>query len=87
MALVERHNWDIGTTAMKGQLEGCQIKTEDGWKTVSDWWIDHATEQINIEFEGEDIAVQYPLKEKFAVKVYDSIKPLKNLIIARMKRI
>lgn len=82
MILIERHNWDIGTTAIKGQLTGSVIQLSDNvWKTVSDWYIDFATGMINIIFEEDnsgDPASMFKLSDKFKVKIPDSIFPIKH---------
>ena len=82
MAKVIRDKWDIGTTAIKGQLIGNRIQLADNsWKTVEDWFIDFATGMIVVEFvedAPEDRPSEFTLKSKFIVEIDDSIKPLKN---------
>jgi len=92
MAIVIRDKWDIGTTAIKGQLVGAQIQLADGsWKTVAsddDWYIDFATQMINIHF-AEDVglpASSFRISDKFIVKLDDSITPIKEKKTAEPKR-
>ncbi len=90
MALVERHHWDIFTTAIKGQLIGSQIQLDDGnWKTVKDFYIDETTRTINIIFEEDnedDPASIFPLSSKFIVKVPDTIIPIKKKKFRKHKK-
>ena len=88
--MIIRDKWDIGTTAYKGMLIGSQIQLEDNsWKEVKDWYIDHATNMINIIFVGdtEDTpASAFRLQDKFIVKIPDIIKPIKKKRTRKHKR-
>lgn len=89
MSIVTRDKWDIGTTAIKGELIGCQIQlADDSWKTVEDWYIDHATGMINIVFIGdteETPASAFRLQDKFIIKIDNTIKPIKKKLLAERK--
>ncbi len=87
--MIIRDKWDIGTMAYKGSLIGIQLKLEDGtWKEVKDWYIDHATNMINIVFveDDEDMAASsFRLQDKFVVKLSENIKPIKKKKIRKHK--
>ncbi len=79
--------WDIGTTAIKGQLDGAKVQMEDdSWLTVEDWYIDFQTGMINIVFVGETIARSFRLGSKFIVDIPESITPIKEKKISKQKK-
>lgn len=83
--LIERDKWDIGTTAIKGELIGCQLKLADGnWHTVIDWYIDHAIRAITVVFE--DDTFQFTLSNKFEIRLPDTIVAIKDKKIGRINR-
>ena len=88
--MVIRDKWDIGTTAIKGNLIGSQIQLDDdSWHEIKDWYIDFATGMINLIFtddEEDDPASSFRLQDKFIVKIPDIIKPIKKKKHRKRKR-
>jgi len=81
MAKVIRDKWDIVTTAIKHQLIGAEIQLDDGsWKTIKDYYLDFATDSINIVFEEDSVgepASTFSIKDKFVIKLPETIIPIK----------
>jgi hypothetical protein len=77
----EYKNFDIVDLAVKQKLIGVELKDKQGnFRKIANYYIDFATQEINIIFEGKEEAEVFNFKQKFTVRIedYRSINKLRR---------
>ena len=80
MSVVEYKNFDIVDLAIKQKLIGIKLKDKNGdYSTVTNYYLDFATNEIHIVFDNDKEADVFSFKQKFTVLISSNYKAIKKL--------